>query len=219
MDELRSIRRAAGCTVNDVVLAASTGGVRRHLERHGERPARFKAMVPVNVRDEGAPEEFGNRISFIFVELPCNESGAEQRLRQVTRATERAKTSEEPAGATTVLDLAAAAPSVVQRALSRLVASPRTFNVVVSNIPGPQQPMWMLGCRLREAYPIVPLADRHALSIGFTSVDGGAFFGIYADRDAGPDAELLARDIGDELDELLELAPAGSRGEPAHVPT
>jgi diacylglycerol O-acyltransferase / wax synthase len=219
MDELRSIRRAAGCTVNDVVLAASTGGVRRHLERHGERPARFKAMVPVNVRDEGAPEKFGNRISFIFVELPCNESGAEQRLRQVTRATERAKTSEEPAGATTVLDLAAAAPSVVQRALSRLVASPRTFNVVVSNIPGPQQPMWMLGCRLREAYPIVPLADRHALSIGFTSVDGGAFFGIYADRDAGPDAELLARDIGDELDELLELAPAGSRGEPAHVPT
>ena len=219
MDELRSIRRAAGCTVNDVVLAASTGGVRRHLERHGERPARFKAMVPVNVRDEGAPEEFGNRISFIFVELPCNESGAEQRLRQVTRATERAKTSEEPAGATTVLDLAAAAPSVVQRVLSRLVASPRTFNVVVSNIPGPQQPMWMLGCRLREAYPIVPLADRHALSIGFTSVDGGAFFGIYADRDAGPDAELLARDIGDELDELLELAPAGSRGEPAHVPT
>ena len=211
MDELRSIRRAAGCTVNDLVLAASTGGVRRHLERHGERPARFKAMVPVNVRDEGAPEEFGNRISFIFVELPCNESGAEQRLRQVTRATERAKTSEEPAGATTVLDLAAAAPSVVQRVLSRLVASPRTFNVVVSNIPGPQQPMWMLGCRLREAYPIVPLADRHALSIGFTSVDGGAFFGIYADRDAGPDAELLARDIGDELGELRELCRGGSR--------
>jgi diacylglycerol O-acyltransferase len=103
--------------------------------------------------------------------------------------------------------------------MSRLVASPRTFNVVVSNIPGPQVPAWMLGCRLAEAYPIVPLADRHALSIGFTSVDGGAFFGIYADRDAGPDAELLARDIGDELDELLELAPAGSRGEPAHVPT
>ena len=207
MDELRAIKRGYGCTINDVVLAASTGGVRRHLERRGERPARIKAMVPVNVRG-GDGGELGNRISFIFVELPWGEPGAQRRLEAVTRAMERAKTTGEPAGATTVLDLAAAAPSVVQRAMSRLVASPRTFNMVVSNIPGPQPPMWMLGCRLREAYPVVPLADKHALSIGFTSVDGGAFFGIYADRDAGPDAELLARDIGDELDELRELAPA-----------
>jgi diacylglycerol O-acyltransferase / wax synthase len=217
MDELRAIKRGYGCTINDVVLAASTGGVRRHLERHDERAARIKAMVPVNVRGEDAAGDFGNRISFIFVELPCDEPGAQERLRAVTRATERAKTTGEPAGATTVLDLAAAAPSVLQRALSRLVASPRTFNVVVSNIPGPQLPMWMLGCRLREAYPIVPLADRHALSIGFTSVDGGAFFGIYADRDAGADAELLARDIGDELDELRELAPARLRRQPEPV--
>ena len=219
MDELRTIKRGFGCSVNDVVLAAACGGVRRHLERHDERPARLKAMVPVNLRDEDAADELGNRISFIFLELPCDEPGAQERLRHVSGATKQAKTSGEPAGAATVLDLAAAAPSVLQRALSRLVASPRTFNVVVSNIPGPQLPMWMLGCRLREAYPIVPLADRHALSIGFTSVDGGAFFGIYADRDAGPDAELLARDIGDELDELLELAPAGSRGAAAPVPT
>jgi diacylglycerol O-acyltransferase / wax synthase len=219
MDELRAIRRGGGCTVNDVVLAASTGGVRRHLERHGEHPARLKAMVPVNVRDEGARDEFGNRISFIFVELPCGEPDARQRLRQVTLATQKAKALGEPAGATTVLDLAAAAPSALQRAVSRLVASPRTFNVVVSNIPGPQAPMWMLGCRLREAYPIVPLADRHALSIGFTSVDGGAFFGIYADRDAGPDAELLARDIGDELDVLVGLAAADQIREPAPVAT
>jgi diacylglycerol O-acyltransferase / wax synthase len=219
MDELRAIKSGYGCTINDVVLAASTGGVRRHLERHGERPARIKAMVPVNVRGDDAAGEFGNRISFIFLELPCNEPGAQERLRTVTGATERAKTTGEPAGASTVLDLAAAAPSVLQRALSRLVASPRTFNVVVSNIPGPQLPMWMLGCRLREAYPIVPLADGHALSIGFTSVDGGAFFGIYADRDAGPDAELLARDIGDELDELRELAPARPARKPEPVAT
>jgi diacylglycerol O-acyltransferase / wax synthase len=68
--------------------------------------------------------------------------------------------------------------------------------------------VWMLGCRLRETYPVVPLADRHALSIGFTTVGGGAFFGIYADRDAAPDAELLKDDIGDALDELAKLAPA-----------
>jgi diacylglycerol O-acyltransferase / wax synthase len=211
LDELRAIKRAYGCTLNDVVLAASCGGVRRHLQRHGERPARLKAMVPVNVRDAGAAGELGNRISFIFLELPCDEPGAERRLRRISLATTHAKESGEPAGATTVLDLAASAPSVLQRALSRVVASPRTFNVVVSNIPGPQVPVWMLGCRLSEAYPIVPLADRHALSIGFTTVAGGAFFGIYADRDAAPDAELLAGDIGEALDELRELAPAASR--------
>jgi diacylglycerol O-acyltransferase / wax synthase len=206
LDQLRAIKHAYGCTVNDVVLAASCGGVRRHLERHGEAPARFKAMVPVNVRAAGAAGEFGNRISFIFLELPCDEPRPELRLRDISHATKRAKASGEPAGATTVLDLAAAAPSAVQRAMSRLVASPRTFNVVVSNIPGPQEPLWMLGCRLREAYPVVPLADHHALSIGFTTVAGGAFFGIYADRDAASDAELLKDDIGDELDELAKLA-------------
>jgi diacylglycerol O-acyltransferase / wax synthase len=208
LDELRTIKNAYGCTVNDVVLAASCGGVRRHLERHGEAPARLKAMVPVNVRASGAAGEFGNRISFIFLELPCDEPGPELRLRDISHATKRAKASGEPAGATTVLDLAAAAPSAVQRVISRLVASPRTFNVVVSNIPGPLEPLWMLGCRLRETYPVVPLADRHALSIGFTTVGGGAFFGIYADRDAAPDAELLKDDIGGALDELAKLAPA-----------
>ena len=207
LDELKAIKRAYGCTVNDVVLAASCAGVRRHLERHGEAPARLKAMVPVNVRARGAAAEFGNRISFIFLELPCDEPGPELRLRDISYATKRAKASGEPAGATTVLDLAAAAPSAVQRAMSRFVASPRTFNVVVSNIPGPPDPMWMLGCHLRETYPVVPLADRHALSIGFTTVADGAFFGIYADRDSAPDAELLKDDIADALDELARLAP------------
>jgi diacylglycerol O-acyltransferase len=207
LDELRAIKHAYGCTVNDVVLAASSGGVRRYLERRHEAPARLKAMVPVNVRAGDAAGEFGNRISFIFLELPCDEPGPELRLRDISHATKRAKASGEPAGATTVLDLAAAAPSALQRAMSRLVASPRTFNVVVSNIPGPPEPMWMLGCRLRETYPVVPLADRHALAIGFTTVAGGAFFGIYADRDAASDAELLKDDIGDTLDELARLAP------------
>jgi diacylglycerol O-acyltransferase / wax synthase len=217
LDELRAIKRAHGCTVNDVVLAVSCGGVRRYLERRGEEPGRLKAMVPVNVRGEGAADELGNRISFIFLELPCDEPDARLRLRGIARATSEAKESGEPAGATTVLDLAAAAPSALQRAVSRLVASPRTFNVVVSNIPGPQEPLWMLGCRLREAFPMVPLADRHALSIGFTSVAGGAFFGVYADRDSVSDAERLAADIGRELDELARARRIRPRGEAAPV--
>jgi diacylglycerol O-acyltransferase len=217
LDDLRAIKRAYGCTVNDVVLAASCGGVRRYLERRDEEPARLKAMVPVNVRAEGAASELGNRISFIFLELPCDEPDPEKRLRDIGQATTEAKQTGEPAGATTVLDLAAAAPSALQRAMSRLVASPRTFNVVVSNIPGPREPMWMLGCRLRAAFPVVPLADRHALSVGFTTIAGGAFFGVYADRDAVSDAERLAADIGRELDGLAEGASLRPRGEAAPV--
>ena len=217
LDELRAIKRVHGCTLNDVVLAAACGGVRRYLERRDEVPGRLKAMVPVNVRAEGAAGELGNRISFIFLELPCDEPDPEQRLQDIAHATGEAKDAGEPAGATTVLDLAAAAPSSLQRAVSRLVTSPRTFNVVVSNIPGPQEPLWMLGCRLREAFPVVPLADRHALSIGFTSVAGGAYFGVYADRDVVSDAERLAADIGRELDVLARGAPFRPRGEAAPV--
>ena len=193
-----SRRRRAACAATSSATASG--------------PARLKAMVPVNVRGDDAAGELGNRISFIFVELPCDEPAREQRLRAITLATgARQDAPGSPREPRPCWTSPPRRRPCVQRAMSKLVASPRTFNVVVSNIPGPQPPMWMLGCRLREAYPIVPLADRHALSIGFTSVDGGAFFGIYADRDANQDAELLARDIGDELDELQQLAPARTR--------
>jgi diacylglycerol O-acyltransferase / wax synthase len=210
LDELRLVKRAFGTTVNDVLLAAAAGGVRRYLERHDTEPRRLKAMVPVNVR-AGADEELGNRIAFLFVELPCEEPDPIARLAAVHLATREAKAYGEPEGADAVLELASYAPSPVQRALSRIVASPHTFNVVVSNIPGPAEQLYMLGCPLREAYPIVPLAERHGLSIGFTTVAGGAFFCVYADRDAVPDPERLAGEVGNALDELIELAPVPTR--------
>ncbi|HEY6777096.1 MAG TPA: wax ester/triacylglycerol synthase family O-acyltransferase [Thermoleophilaceae bacterium] len=208
LDELRFVKRAFGTTVNDVLLAAAAGGVRRYLERHDTEPQRLKAMVPVNVRSGGAGEQLGNRIAFLFIELPCHEPDPLARLAAVHLATREAKAAGEPEGADAVLELASYAPSPVQRVLSRIVASPHTFNVVVSNIPGPAEQLYMLGCPLREAYPIVPLAERHGLSIGFTTVAGGAFFGVYADRDSVPDPERLAGEVGNALDELIELAPA-----------
>lgn len=206
LDELRLVKRAFGTTVNDVLLAAAAGGVRRYLERHDTEPPRLKAMVPVNVR-AGGSGELGNRIAFLFIELPCDEPDPLARLAAVHLATREAKAAGEPEGADAVLELASYAPSPVQRVLSRIVASPHTFNVVVSNIPGPGEQLYMLGCPLREAYPIVPLAERHGLSIGFTTVAGGAFFGVYADRDSVPDPDRVAGEIGNALDELIELAP------------
>jgi diacylglycerol O-acyltransferase len=203
LDDLKRIKRHFGVTINDVVLAVSAGGVRRFLEQRGQRPISLKTMVPVNLRDEQEDGEFGNRISFIFVDLPCDEPDPVRRLREINQATRARKELGVPEGSDAVLKLVSYAPTPLQRAVSRLVASPRTFNLVVSNIPGPREPLYMLGCLLEEAYPVVPLADRHALSIGITTIRDGAFFGIYADRDRLPDAHLLAADLDESIGELL----------------
>jgi diacylglycerol O-acyltransferase / wax synthase len=209
LDDLLRIKTRFGTKLNDVVLAVCAGGVRGFLGEHGERPVRLKAMVPVSVRGEG--DELGNRISFMFIGLPCEEPHPVQRLRHIHAVTAARKRSGEPSGADTVLNVIGLAPTLLQRAFTRLVASPRTFNLVVSNIPGPRAPLWMRGCELREAYPVVPLADQHALSIGFTTVRDGAYFGLYADRESLPDVDALGRHVDAATDELLGLATR-SRG-------
>ena len=119
----------------------------------------------------------------------------------------------EPEGADLALKAAEHTPGVVQHAISRMMASPRTFNLVVSNIPGTRVPMYMLGCPLEATYPVVPLADRHAVSVGMTTVRDRACFGVYADREALPDADMLADDIDEAISELL----ASARGGAAHA--
>jgi WS/DGAT/MGAT family acyltransferase len=207
VDDLVTIKSRFQTKLNDVVLAVCAGGVGRFLRKRGEYPVRLKAMVPVSVRAE--EDELGNRISFMFIELPCDEPDPVKRLLDIHGATRDRKSGGEAAGAETVLNSVGYAPTVLQRTFTRLIASPRTFNLVVSNIPGPRPPMWMHGCELCEAYPVVPLADRHALSIGVTTVRDGAFFGLYADRKLLPDADVLAACLDESIDELLELAGAG----------
>jgi diacylglycerol O-acyltransferase / wax synthase len=203
LEDFRQIKRHFRTTVNDVVLAASSGGVRRFVSRHGEEPRRLKTMVPVNLRGDDGQGQFGNRISFLFVELPCDEPDPVRRLLDIHVTMSDRKDSGGPQGGDSVLKLVSHAPHQLQNVVSKLVSSPRTFNLVVSNIPGPREPLYMHGCELQEAYPIVPLADQHALSIGITTIKDGAFFGIYADRKLLPDAQLLARDIDASVDELL----------------
>jgi diacylglycerol O-acyltransferase / wax synthase len=201
LEDLRRIKRAHGTTVNDVLLAAVASATRSLFARRGERPVPLKAMVPVSVRDES--DVLGNRLSFVFAELPCEEPDPVRRLRLVNRTMTTRKQSGEPEGADLVFKIAERAPGVVQRGISKIFASPRTFNLVVSNIPGPPGAMYMRGCRLEGAYPVVPLADRHALSVGMTSVCGKACFGIYADREAMGDARHFARDIDSAIEELV----------------
>ena len=211
LEDLRAIKRASGGTVNDAVLAAVAGGLRRFLRTRKEDAPPLKAMVPVSVREPGAGQELGNRISFVFVDLPCDEPDPLARLTRVRAAMGESKAGGEPEGADALLSAAEYAPRPLQRALSHVVASPRTFNVVVSNIPGPSVPLYMRGCRLQEAYPVVPLADKHDVSIGLTTIAGEACFGVYADPESVPDADLLATSIGESVDELRGVSASRGR--------
>ena len=201
LDDLRAIRRAHDVTVNDVLLAAVAGALRRHALRRDERPIDLKAMVPVNVRAEDAGE-LGNRITFMFVELPASRPEPLDRLDRVSVATRSRKESGLPEDADAAMQALAHAPRPVQKVAAHALASPRVYNLVVSNIPGPRVPMYLRGCRLRDAYPVVPLSERHALSIGMTTIGDQACFGLYADPETLPDADALARDLDAALDEL-----------------
>jgi WS/DGAT/MGAT family acyltransferase len=204
LEDLKAVKRAYGTTVNDVMLAAVAGAVRAYLIREGEQPVALKAMVPVNVRGSG--DVLGNHISFVFADLPCDEPDPLIRLRRVHDTMSQRKRDGEHEGADLALKAAALTLPAVQHTVSRFMASPRTFNLVVSNIPGPTEPLYMLGCPLQSTYPVVPLADGHALSVGMTTVRDLACFGIYADRETLPNAGGLARDIDEALAELLARA-------------
>jgi diacylglycerol O-acyltransferase len=162
-------------------------------------------MVPVSMRGMNEPGALGNQISFIFVGLPCDEPDAVRRLRDVRGDMSDRKQRGEPEGAGAMLKLLGYAPRTLQHAVSRVMASQRTFNLTVSNIPGPSEPLYMLGCELEEVYPVVPTSDDHAVSIGLTTIKDRAFFGIYADRESLPEADQIARGIEASIDELLAL--------------
>jgi diacylglycerol O-acyltransferase / wax synthase len=214
VDDLVRIKRGFSVKLNDVLLAACAGGVRAFLRKRGENPIRLKTMVPVNVRGSGEADQLGNRISFMFVDLPCDEPDPVRRLREIHAATSDRKRAGKPEGADDVVRSLGFAPSPLQSVVSRLIASPRTFNLTVSNIPGPPERLYMRGCPLAEVYPVVPIPERHALSIGVTTVGDGAFFGLYADPQSLPGIDGLADEIDLAIDELAGLCPAIEELEP-----
>jgi diacylglycerol O-acyltransferase / wax synthase len=202
LDEIRAVRRRFGVTPNDVILAATAGALRRFAELRGDEPQPLKAMVPADVRSIQDATGTGNRISFVFITLPCDEPDPVERLNAVNRATAQ----RERDGAARDLDAAfrvlALTPTPLQRALAHAFAHPRLFNLTVSSVAGPAVPRYLRGCRLREVHSAVPLAGRHALSIGVVIVARNACFGITADPVALPDADALAAALEAALDEL-----------------
>ena len=181
-------------TVNDVYLAAMAGALRTLALRRGEVPQSLKIMVPVNLRsDEEHDGSGGNRISFCFIELPVQVSTPEARLRRVQQATAAFKNAHRSDGSNMVLTALGVLPAPLKGLAARMAASPRTYNVTISNIPGPTEPLYMLGAQLEEAYPVVPLSEDHALSVGVFGYEEHAHFGFYADPGALPGRARAAR--------------------------
>ena len=208
LEELKAVKRELGGTVNDVVLAASVGGLRRLLESRGEEPdpRGVRAMVPVSVREASEALGLGNRVSSLFVELPAAEPDPHDRYRQTMAATEALKGGKQAAGAETLVDIAGLAPPVLHAAVARLSYTPRLFNVTITNVPGSPTTLYALGAPLRHIFPLVPIFAYHAVGIAVVSYDGEVVFGLNADRDTVPDLEVLVRGIADSLAELRDLA-------------
>jgi diacylglycerol O-acyltransferase len=203
LEDVRRARREAAATVNDVCLAIVAGGLRELALAGGEEPRPLKAMVPVNVRGADEAGALGNRISFAFVELPLDLPSGRARLARVQRATGASKRAGRAAGREAVLGALGMLPDPLRGAAARAVASPRLYNLTISNVPGPPFPLYMLGAELLDAHPVVPIADGHALSIGIFGYRGRLHFGLYADPHAFPQVRELPAALDRSLRELL----------------
>ena len=200
LDDLRTIRRAFGVTPNDVVLATCAGALR---EFNG--PRRLKVMVPADVRG-AADSDAGNRISFVFLELPCDEPDPVARLEEIHAATSQRAGDRDAEGLDAAFQALAIAPSPVKQVLAHAFAHPRMSNLTISSVPGPAVTRWMYGCKLETVHSAVPLSERHAVSIGVVITSGNVCFGIYADAESLPDADALGEELDAAFDELLSAA-------------
>jgi diacylglycerol O-acyltransferase len=193
LGDVKRVRAATGATVNDVLLAAVALMLSEYLG--DEAPDRTVALVPVSVRTESDSGELGNRISTVFVDLPMRGEPLE-RLASISAAMRGVKSSAQVRAGTLIVGAAGLAPPIVSALAARAMSAPRVFNLVVSNVPGPQQTFYLDGVPLREVYPAVPLNPRNqALSIGILSYDGGVYFGLLADRGALPDVADAAHGL------------------------
>jgi len=209
LDDYKRVRKSHGGTVNDVVLATVAGALRTWLLTRGEPvtpKTSVRAMVPVSVRPQGADGSLGNQVSAYFVDLPVGEPNPVVRLHQVSHAMKGHRETGRSVGADAIVALSGFAPPTIHSAAARLAAgfTRRLFDVVVTNVPGPQFPLYAGGARMLECYPVVPLARGQAVSIGLTSYNGGVYYGMNCDRDAMPDVDVLASCTGESLAELVE---------------
>jgi len=211
LEDVKAVRRKLGCTINDIVLATVTGAVRKFLTARGEsvEDVDFRIAAPVSIRGEG-DAEMGNRVSQWFVQAPIDEAEPLTRVERIHAATEELKSSHQALDADLIMNIAEWTPTILLSLASRSASGGAPYNMMVTNVPGPQQPLYLLGARLESLYSQVPIADTTALGVALVSYAGKLCWGFNADFESVPDladfadaieasfAEI-ARDAGVEL--------------------
>ncbi len=206
--QVKVVKGALGGTVNDVVLTVAAGALRRLLESRGEDLARpLRAMVPVNLRGEDHGS-LGNQVTSLFVELPIGQPDRRRRYEETRAAATALKSGTAALGGSTIVLVAGVTPPILHETIARMLFAPRLFNLTITNVPGPQTPLYALGSRMRRIVPLVPLFADHAVGIAIVSYDGELVFGINADYATVPDLEVLTTGLRAEFDGLLALASA-----------
>jgi WS/DGAT/MGAT family acyltransferase len=210
VSDFKAIKNALGGTVNDVVLASVAGALHRFLKRRGEptQGLSLRAMIPVSTRDESQKMALGNQVTSIFVDLPVGPMDAASRLRAITAATKDLKQSHQAVAAGALMNIGTWAPPTLHGLAARAVARQRLLNLVISNVPGPQIPIYLAGAKLLATYPVMPLGETLALAIAVTSLAGTMAFGITSDWDSMPDIDDFAADMHSAILELKKAAGA-----------
>jgi diacylglycerol O-acyltransferase / wax synthase len=209
LGDLKRVKDAHGGTVNDVILSSVAGGIGKYLRARGHDTdgLELRAMVPVSVRADEEHGALGNRISAMFAPLPVWCEDPVERLQVVTREMGDLKSSGQAVGAEILTKLADFAPGTIATQAARLQPAQRFFNLVVTNVPGPQFPLYVLGRRMESFFPMVPLARRQALCVGIMSYNGQVNFGLVGDYDAMADLDSFALDLEAATNEVVATVP------------
>ena len=206
--DYKEVKDALGGTVNDVVLTIVSGALAQWLHSRGVRTEglEMRALVPVSVRTKDQRHTLGNQLTVMRGPLPVYIEDPVARLRYVRAAMDGLKESKQAVGAATLAAVNSLAPPTILAQASRLNFSTRLFNLLVTNIPGPQMPLYVLGRRLEDLFPVAFLPENHALAIAIMSYNGGLDYGLLGDYDAMPDIDVVADGIEGALSELLAAA-------------
>lgn len=203
--DIKTIKNRVGSTVNDVVLALVTGGLRHLLLNRGDviDDVVMRCSVPVSVRDESDKMSMGNKVAVMFAELPVGERDLDARLDHIKAHMGKAKDGKQALGADAIMRLADYAPPTLLSLAGRVVANQWVMNLTVTNVPGPQFPLYFMGGAIHEIMPMVPLVGETNVGVACLSYDGALNFGLTGDWDAVPDLDIFAEGIEKTLADYL----------------
>lgn len=220
LGDLKRIKSALGGTINDVLLAVVAGAIRRWMHGRGLRTegVDMRVCVPMSTRSKDDQGSLGNQITQVVVPLPVYLGDPLERLRVVREAMQGVKESKLAAGAELIAGMQDFAPPTLLAQASRMNFSGRFFNLLVTNVPGPQFPLYLLGSELRAVFPLAFLAGDRALAVAVMSYNGGVNFGLIADLDSMPDLDAVTDGIERSIEEYLELSAERAAGSAAARP-